>query len=268
MCDTKEAKTEFQTRTEPNKPKDQKRFKLLSCEIIYREVCLLAAQSRHIIDVKFLRKGLHDAGQEKMRQTIQDHISSCDKETYNAILLGYGRCNNGIIGIKADSIPIVVPRAHDCITFFFGSRDEYEKYFSQHPGTYYRTTGWTERSDYDSDSVMHQLGLDRTYDEYVAKYGKDNAQYIMQSMGNWENQYNYLAYIDMGLPMDTEYARLAQNEASQKKLQFKHLPGDLRLLRAMLSGKWNEHDFLVIQPGQELISEDSGQILSVVNTIK
>ena len=62
-----------------------------------------------------------------------------------------------------------------------------------------------------------------------------------------------------------EYARLTREEAQQKHLQFRHLRGDLGLLRAMLSGEWNDYDFLVVQPGQELAGEDDGQILTVVN---
>ena len=175
----------------------QKRLKLISCEIIYREICLLVSQSKHVIDVEFLRKGLHDAGHEKMSQTIQNSINNADKDGYDAILMGYGLCNNGIVDIQAVNTPLIIPRAHDCITFFFGSRDEYEKYFSQNPGTYYRTTGWTERNDHQDDSIMHQLGLDHTYDEYVSKYGKENAEYILQSLGKWEYNYNYLVYIDL-----------------------------------------------------------------------
>ena len=53
------------------KPEHKKRYKLLGCEIFYREICLLASQSTNIIDVEFLPKGLHDMGQEGMNQKLQ-----------------------------------------------------------------------------------------------------------------------------------------------------------------------------------------------------
>jgi len=245
---------------------EQKRFKLIACEIIYREMSLLAAQSKHLIDAEFLRKGLHDAGQETMHRTLQDAIDAVDKTQYHAVLLGYGLCNNGIVGLQTQTIPLIIPRAHDCITFFFGSRDRYEKYFSQNPGTYYRTTGWTERSTGDDDSLMHQMGLDSSFDEYVAKYGRENAEYIIQSLGTWEKNYKYLAYIDMQLPIDQEYARLTQEEARRKSMEFLHIEGSWRLLNDFVSGNWTEEDFLVVLPGQEVICENNDKIIKAINT--
>ena len=119
----------------------RKRLKLLACEIMYRELCLLVSQSENIIDVEFFRKGLHDAGSETMSQTIQMAINTVPTKDYEAILLAYGRCNNGVVGIKAPDIPLVIPRVHDCISLFFGSRLAYEEYFAQDPGTSFRTTG-------------------------------------------------------------------------------------------------------------------------------
>ena len=31
---------------------------------------------------------------------------------------------------------------------------------------------------------MAQLGIDRTYEQYAAKYGEDNARYLMEMLGN------------------------------------------------------------------------------------
>lgn len=243
------------------------RFKMLACEIFYREFSLLASQSEHIVDVTFIRKGLHDAGKEIMRQTIQDEINAVDKETYDAILLGYGRCSDGIVGLKANEIPIVVPRAHDCITLFFGSKEKYEKYFSQNPATYYRTTGWTERDNADDDSVMTQLGLNQTYEQYEEKYGPENAKYIMETIG-WSSNYKYLTYIDLGLAIDDKYAYLAQQEAKEKKLKYKHIHGDWHLLRGLMAGQWDPEEFLVVSKGQTIASDDSGKIIIAVNDDK
>jgi uncharacterized protein DUF1638 len=257
----------------------KKRYKLLACEIFYREICLLAGRSTNIIDVEFLPKGLHDMGQEGMSRKLQEALAGIDTSRYEAILLAYGRCNDGVVGLKAREIPLVVPRAHDCITLFFGSGQAYEEYFQRHPGTYFRTTGWTERDTNSGDSfssqapganpteksIMGQLGLDLTYEEYVAKYGKENAQYIMETLGGWEKNYKYLTYIDMGNPLDEEYADLARKEAQKKELEFKRLQGDLKLLRDLLEGDWSEQEFLVVKPGKKIGSDNEGRVLISVN---
>ena len=245
---------------------DKKRFKLIACEIVYRELCMLAAEARHIVDVEFLRKGLHDAGKEKMLGQIQQTVSAVETENYDAILLGYARCSDGLAGLKAGDLPLVIPRAHDCITFFFGSNQAYQEYFSAHPGTYFRTTGWTERAGHDDDSVMAQLGLDRTFEEYAAKYGRENAEFIMESMGGWTQEYEFLTYIDMGMARDQEYAERAREEAKERGWEFQLLKGDMGLMRDLVEGNWDEERFLVVEPGQEIAVDNGGGIMTAVSS--
>ena len=103
-----------------------RKLKFIGCEIIYREACYLAATSAHRVDVQFLRKGLHDLETLTMRDLVQKAIDAVvETDGYEAILLGYARCNDGLVGVKARKIPLIIPRAHDCITFFFGSRAAY-----------------------------------------------------------------------------------------------------------------------------------------------
>ncbi|HTZ51406.1 MAG TPA: DUF1638 domain-containing protein, partial [Spirochaetia bacterium] len=109
-----------------------RRRKFIGCEIIYREACWLAATSPLLVDVEFLRKGLHDLETQDMVSRVQAAIDAVDPyANYEAILLGYARCNDGLVGVTARDIPLVLPRAHDCITFFFGSRSAYRGYFDQ-----------------------------------------------------------------------------------------------------------------------------------------
>ena len=92
-------------------------------------------------------KGLHDRGARAMRAGLQAAIDEAEAqaEKYDAIALGYGLCGNGLAGLEARSVPLVLPRAHDCITLLMGSRARFESYFQDHPGVYYRSAGWVER---------------------------------------------------------------------------------------------------------------------------
>ena len=38
-----------------------------------------------------------------------------------------------------------------------------------------------------------------TYEEYVAKYGEDNAAYLMEALGGWRSHYDRAAYVDMAV---------------------------------------------------------------------
>jgi len=64
-----------------------KRYKVISCEIMFREVCLCASKSKNIVDTVFMPKGLHDIGEIKMHEKLQYEIDMVDTNKYDAILL-------------------------------------------------------------------------------------------------------------------------------------------------------------------------------------
>jgi hypothetical protein len=241
------------------------RLKIIGCEIVFREVAYLAAKSKNIVDLAFMPKGLHDIETERMRQRIQAEIDKTDPKIVETIALAYGLCNNGIMGLEAKEIPIVVPRAHDCITFFFGSKERYMEYFLAHSGTYFRTTGWSERkSAAELDGkIMSQLGLDRTFEEYKEKYGEEAARYITEVMGSWKKNYSRLCYIAMGIAEHLRYDEKAREEANEKGWQFERREGDSTLLERLLNGPpWDEEDFLILKPGQSLIATHKDDIIA------
>ena len=98
------------------------RLKVIACEVLFREICLCAAHSQNIISTEFLIRGLHD-NPDTLRSEVQKKIDETDEGQYDAILLGYALCSNGIVGIQARGIPLVAPKAHDCVTLFMGSRE-------------------------------------------------------------------------------------------------------------------------------------------------
>jgi hypothetical protein len=232
------------------------RLKVLCCEVFFREVCLLSANSPHTIDVAFLPKGLHDLGVERMVPRLQDPIDACVGEGYDAIVLVYGLCNNGIVGLQARDTRLVFARAHDCITLFMGDRRRYLDYFGRHPGTYYRTTGWLEHADSTGageETVSQKLGLAMRYEELVRKYGEDNAQYIQATLGDWKQNYDRLTYIHMGLECEGPFREMARREAEERGWTFDEVEGSMALLRKAIHGQWDEH-FLVVEPGQRVVA--------------
>lgn len=250
----------------PESPvRTQKRLRLIACEIAFRELCYLASQSVNIVDLEFMPKGLHDIPKDRMQARLQERIDAVPADQYEAILLGYGRCNDGIVGLTARTRPLVVPRAHDCITFFMGDRHRYRRYFDENPGTFYRTTGWSER-DFVRDrekqeGVMTRLGLGRSYEEYVAQYGEENAKFILAMTSGWMENYKRIAYIDMGVAEHLGHAEAARQQALERGWTFDHLAGNLDLLRRLLDGPWDPADFLIVQPGSRIVARNDHYVL-------
>jgi hypothetical protein len=240
------------------------RLKLLCCEVFFREVCLLAANSPHTIDVAFLPKGLHDLGVERMVPRLQEQIDAQSGEDYDAIVMVYGLCNNGIVGLEARYTRLVFARAHDCITLFMGDRRRYIELFNEHPGTYYRTTGWIEHADSTGageETVFQKLGLAMRYEELVQKYGEDNAQYIWETLGDKTQNYDRLTYIHMGLECEAPFRERALREAEERGWAFVEIEGSMELLRKAVLGEWDE-DFVIVEPGHKVVATHDERIIT------
>lgn len=230
------------------------RLKCLGCDALARPIYLCAAQSPHIVDVTLQKLGLHQ-DPDDLRRRLQAAIDHVDEQEYDAVALVYGLCGKATDGLRAGDVPIVMPRAHDCITLFLGDRERYAAEHRGCPGTYWYALDYIERRDSKAASPLLGSGMDSeissAYDGYVEKYGKDNADYLMEVMGAWQDHYNRAVYVDMGIGDGSTVEALARAEAERRGWEFQQAVGDLVLVRRLLFGDWDE-DFLVLQPGQRV----------------
>ena len=243
----------------------EKNLKLISCEVFYRELCTVVARTPNRVDLEFLPKGLHDLETATMLSHLQKTIDCVDEEAYEGILLAYGLCNNGVVGLCARSIPIIIPRAHDCMTLFLGGRDRYKEYFSANPGTYFLTTGWLERGEVSGElkeqTIQHQTGMDMSYEELVERYGEENARYLQEKLCGYERNYRRFAFIEMGIEPNGRFENYAREEAARRGWDFDKIPGDLSFMQRLVDGPWPDEEFLTIQPGNRLKACYSGGIV-------
>lgn len=240
-----------------------KRLKVIACEIVFRELCLCASQTSNIVDFTFLSKGLHDIGCESMICELQKEIDKVDTEKYEAILLAYGLCSNGVIGLKSQ-LPMVIPKAHDCITFFLGSKEKYQDFFYTNTGAYIYTAGGIER-ELDPASIEKgittQLGMNKTYEEYVEEYGEENAEYIMEILGGYETAYDKIVFINTKVGDVEKYRERLYHKAEKTGWTPSEMEGDNSLLLKFLDGDWNENDFTIIPPNHKIIATNDKNII-------
>jgi hypothetical protein len=235
----------------PEAAHSAKRLQLIVCKVLQREAYFCAARSPNVVDVVLMEQGLHDEP-DRLRAEVRGALQrTCDVQgrAYDASLLGYGLCSNGIVGLSAE-IPLVVPRGHDCITLLLGSKDRYQEYFGSHRGIYWYSPGWIESGKQPSKERYETLLA-----EYRSKYGDDNAQYLMEVEQTWIKEYNWATYVDWGFTESGQYKMYTRQCAEFLGWDYDELEGDAGLMQRFVDGKWQDSEFLVLKPG-ERIAED------------
>jgi len=227
----------------------RRHFLLIACRVLWREMSYYSAQAPHDVNIIYLEQGLHNTP-ERLRSSLQEEIDRTADGRFDAVLLGYGLCSNGIVGLRAHSIPLVVPRAHDCITFLLGSKERYREYFDKHPGTYWYSPGWIDCSDMPGPDR-----IEKTFRAYCEKYGEENARYLMERMEDWYRKYNNVAYVDLGFGDTTAFKQFARRCAQGLRWNYEELSGNPSLIRRFLEGNWNREDFLIVAPGEQIAGD-------------
>jgi hypothetical protein len=227
------------------------RLKLILCKVLQREAYLCASRCCNIVDIVLMPQGLHDTP-DILRQQVQKELDTthdASGKPYDAILLGYGLCSNGIVGLKS-TIPVVVARGHDCMTLLLGSRKRYRDYFDSHKGIYWYSVGWIENAPMPGRRRYEQL-----LREYTEKYGAENAGYLLEVEQSWIKEYKRATFIDWHLPGSEEAKAFTKECAAAMHWEYDELEGDSGLLQRLVDGDWSADDFLAITPGQTICDD-------------
>ncbi len=214
------------------------KFHVIACEVFKDE---FFACERPGATFTFLPQGYHRIP-TKMPPAIQQEIARVSSPEVEAILLGYGLCSNGVVGLEALHSPLVIPRVHDCIALLLGSLKRYIDEVSQYPGTFYLTRGWIEYGRNPYSEYLH---------EYIPKYGEETAEWVAREM---MKHYQRVVLISHGLGPMEKYQHFAQEMATFFRLSYQEIEGSLDYIKKFLSGQWDE-DFILVQKGEKLSQE-------------
>jgi hypothetical protein len=220
---------------------------LIACEVFRSEIRLLAVGAEHIVEQRFYEIGLHDRPDE-MRVRLQQEVAEMDRrDDIEAVILAYGLCGCGTAGLQAGRHPLVIPRAHDCITVFLGSKELYAARQSACPGCYYYTPGWNRARRVPGPDRIAALRED-----FSKQFDPGDVEFLLENeRGMWDH-YGTSTFIDLGTREAAGEAAYTKQCADWLGWKFEHLHGDPALLRDLLWGPWDDERFQTVRPGCRL----------------
>ena len=214
---------------------------LISCGSFEEELNELTGTMDNV-RLYLLEQQLHITPQKlasKVQQTI-DLVSG----SVGRILLAYGLCSNGILGIAARTEPLVVPRCHDCISFYFGSSSKYLRDFHTFPGTYYLTPAWI-RAGKDPLHLMQN--------EYIPRYGRQKGEWAMREE---LKHYKRLVFFFDDTADREKLTNICRANAEFFNLHYCEKEAENRsFFYRLLHGPHDRSDFITLMPGESLKQE-------------
>jgi len=223
------------------------RIALLACSVFEREIELHLRGAQHLAEQRFFEMGLHDRP-DQLRATLQQNLEAVDARTdIEAVVLVYGLCGRGTAGLRPLRHRLVIPRAHDCITLFLGSKEAYAEQQQRCPTCYYYTPGWNRGRRVPGPE---QLAAKRA--ELLLKFDSDDVEFLIASERELWARHDTATYLDLGTADAEAEAAYAAQCAAWLGWKFERLRGDATLFRDLLWGRWDAQRFQIVEPGQRL----------------
>lgn len=235
---------------------DPSKCAVLACDVFSEELESFSADLGQWAAIEYLEMGLHDRPDE-LRVEVQKAIGRLqDLDGVQNILLFYGNCGNGLIGVRAERCKLVIPKAHDCISILLGSADKHQSVLKDNPGTYFYSPGWIRGRRVpgpDRESHLREL--------YAERYGDDEEMIddLVDADREAYAHHNCAAYVDV--TWNTEAQAYCQKCATGLGWEFKRLEGDASVLKNLINGNWSEEQFLIVTPGQRIAATADGSLL-------
>lgn len=174
-----------------------------------------------------------------LRAKLQEEIDNI--KDIGTILLAFGCCGNGTVGLKASTADLIIPRTEDCIAMVLSRRGQV---YERQKATYFLTKGWLEGTN----------SLAKEFEHAARRYGVQRAKKLFEQMFK---HYKYLMLIDTKAYDIEECLDKATQLAYSLNLELIRAQGDVWLLKKLLTGSYDQ-DFCFIRKGGTVSNQDFG----------
>ena len=192
----------------------------------------------------FLDFGLHERPTE-MAPALQERLDALSEPT--TVVIGYGLCGNGVVGLSAGQHTLVLPKVHDCVAMVMGSHEAYVDDFRNNPGTYYLTRGWLDIEE----DPLHE------YERIVDRRGSEFAERVIDSLyGNYRRVCLLAFSAEEMEELRPRAAPIVEFCRARWGVSYDEMLGDPSFIESLMRPeKQHGSMFLRIPPGGEVTQE-------------
>ena len=210
---------------------------LIACEMQKKEIEYAAEQTNFNGCISWMEKSLHEKP-KRLNAALQEEINKWqDKE---AIILSYGMCGNGILGLVSPGTTLVLPKFDDCIRMLLSPGKN--RPIPSAVDTLYYTEGWMDTSD----CLLQEVN------SYDLKYGPEKGAKFTKLV---LSGYNSVSFIDTGFYDISPCAKAVESKCRYCGLKIQTVPGNIRILTELLAGHYDD-EFVVKAPGEKIELKD------------
>src|ERR1019366_165926 len=197
--------------------------------------------------VTYLEITLHNTP-KKLAAALQQEIDRIERPSN--ILVGYGLCGNGLLGVKSGPHTLIIPRTHDCVAIFLGSHQRYVQRFFANPNTYYLTRGWLDAKD---EPLQDYL-------DYVRDYDEETADYLVEMKYRHYRKLCMVGFSQAELDSCRPAAMKVADFCKERfGMEYEEAIGTTELIEALLEKpahlKEDNDTFVIVAPGGEVTME-------------
>ena len=213
---------------------------IIACEILRLELEAVIGDDDDI-RLHFIDVALHQTP-KIMPEHLTCAIKSIEEEGPTDIIMGYGLCSNGVVGLSSTK-GLTIARCHDCLGLLLGSPERYLEIFNRYPGTFYMFAGMIN-SEFDPLTIVEK--------NYAPRLGMKNA---LKGMSLALKHYTHIAYIENKVATQPHYRKRFLENCEAFEKEPLEIEADLNYIKRLVYGPHLSSDFINLAGGEQLEAE-------------
>lgn len=207
---------------------------IIACENLKDEIEYILNDLKISCNVIYIESQLHN-NPNKLNERLQSEIDKYVNA--NSILLLFGLCGNGLIGLKSKNANIIYPKVDDCISLYLGGVEKRKK-LHKSIATYFFTKRYIENEL----SIYNEMQLMKH------KYGEKKTNKIYKSLFQ---KYEYIRTINTGTYEVDDILDKINEMCEIFGLKHENVDADLSLFYKAFNENYDEN-FIVVPKNKEI----------------